>query len=101
MGPISTEEIKYVIKIFLTEKTTGPDVNSTEHFTKKHPFLHTFFQKTGRKFPNYETSKTFILSPDKDTAEEENNGPTPLMNIWKNLFLMTMKRIIQRIIHHD
>ena len=88
-SPITSTEIKTVIKNLPTNKSPGPDgfigefyQNFSEELT---PILLKLFQKIieESKLPKsfYEATITLIPEPDKDATEKENYSPVSLMNI--------------------
>ena len=78
--PIISKEAESIIKIFPTNKSSGPDGFSGELYqTLKEELLTSLlklFQKIKKEetFPNssFETSIGLILKPDKNTTKEEN-----------------------------
>ena len=87
--PITSMEIKTVIKNLPTNKSPGPDGFTGEFYQKFReeltPFLLTLFQKIAEesKHPNsfYEATITLIPKPDKDATKKENYRPISLRNI--------------------
>ena len=88
--PITSMEIKAVIKNFSTNKSPGPDGFTGEFYQKFReeltPVLLKLFQKIAEegKLPNsfYEATITLIAKPDKDaTHTKKNHRPISLMNI--------------------
>ena len=87
--PITRNEIEYVIKTHLTNKSPGPDGFTGEFYqTHKAEFISIllkFFQKVEEegKLPRtfYDTIITLIPKPDKDTTKKEIYMPISLMNI--------------------
>ena len=82
--PITSKEIKSVIKNFLTKKSPGPDGFTGEFYqTSKEvfiPILLKLLQKIKESeiiSPNsfYKASITLIPKPDKDTTRKENHRP--------------------------
>ena len=88
-SPITSTEIKTVIKNLPTNKSPGPDGFIGEFYQKFReeltPILLKLFQKIieESKLPKsfYEATITLIPEPDKDATEKENYSPVSLMNI--------------------
>ena len=87
--PITSTEIKTVIRNLPTNKSQGPDSLTAELYKKFReqltPILLKPFQKIAKegKLPNsfYEATITLIQKPDKDATKKENYRPISLMNI--------------------
>ena len=87
--PITSTEIKTVIKSLPTNKSPGPDGLTGEFYQKFREELTPIisnsiklFQKVAGKQPNsfYEATITIIPKPDKDATKKENYKPISLMN---------------------
>ena len=87
--PITSTEIKTIIKNLPTNKSPGPDGFPGEFYQifrdELTPILLKFYQKIAEegKFPNsvYQATITLITKPDKDATKKENYSPMSLMNI--------------------
>ena len=87
--PITSTEIKTVIKNLSKNKSPQPDAFTGEFYQtfrqELMPILLKLFQKTAEEgtLPNsfYEATITLILKPDKDNKQKEDYRPISLMNI--------------------
>ena len=111
-SPITSTEIKTVIKNLPTNKSPGPDGFIGEFYQKFReeltPILLKLFQKIieESKLPKsfYEATITLILKPDKDAIKKETYRPISLINRYKNpqqILANRMQQHIKKIIHHD
>ena len=80
--PITSTEIKTVIRNFPTNKRPGPDGFTAEFYQKSReeltPILFKLFQKIAQEhnLPNsfYEATITLIPKPDKDATKKKTTG---------------------------
>ena len=111
--PITSMEIKTVIRNLPTNKSPGRDSFTVEFYQKFReeltPILLKLFQKIAQegKFPNsfYEATITLMPKSDKDATKKENYRLISLMNIDAKILNQILANRIQQhmknIIHHD
>ena len=111
--PITSTEIKAVIKTFPTNKNPGPDGFTGEFYQKFREeltfILLKLFQKIAEegKLSNsfYEAIGTLISKSDKKCHKKENYRPIPLMNIYAKILNKILanrtQQYIKKIIHHN
>ena len=105
--PITSTEIKTVIRNLPTNKSPGPD--GRKFRGELTPILLKLFQKIAEegKLPNsfYESTTILIPKPDKDATKKENYRPISLMNthakILNKITANQIQQYIRRITHHD
>ena len=110
--PITSTEIKAVIKNLPKNKSSGPGGFTGEFYQtfreELMPILLKVFQKTAEEgtLPNsfYEATITLIPKPDKDNTKNQNYRPTTLMNIdakiLNKILANRIQQHVKKLIYH-